>query len=191
VTNTARVEFGSSVVIIGIGGVGINCVQGATLSGAATIIAVDILDSKLEAAKRFGATHTINARDEEAVPAVLDLTEGRGADYAFAATGSSQVISQITDMVRKGGAAVVVGMPPNEDVEFTVNAHTLTWDRTLKGSFMGSTRLVTDIPRLAELYQRGRLKLDELITGRYPLESINEAIESVEQGQALRNVIVF
>jgi Zn-dependent alcohol dehydrogenase len=191
VTNTADVAFGSSVVVVGIGGVGINCVQGAALSGAATIIAVDILDSKLDAARRFGATHTINAREQEPGPAVLELTGGRGADYAFAATGSSKVISQILDMVRKGGVAVVVGMPPNEDVEFTINAHTLTWDRTLKGSFMGSTCLAVDVPRLAELYLRGRLKLDELITGRYPLERINEAIESVERGEALRNVIVF
>lgn len=191
VTNTARVECGSSVVVLGVGGVGLNCVQGAALSGAAKIIAVDLLDSKLEAARGFGATHTINAGDEDPVAAVLELTGGRGADYAFAAIGVSKVISQSTEMIRKGGVAVVVGMPPNEDVACTINAHTLTWGRTLKGSFMGSTRLAVDVPRLAELYLQGRLKLDELITGRYPLESINEAIESVERGEALRNVIVF
>jgi Zn-dependent alcohol dehydrogenase len=191
VTNTAQVECGSSVVVVGIGGVGLNCVQGAALSGAAKIIAVDVLDSKLDAARLFGATHTINATRQEPVPAVLELTGGRGADYAFAAVGVSEVISQVTEMIRKGGTAVVVGMPPNEDVEFSVNAHTLTWSRTLKGSFMGATRLSVDVPRLVELYQQGRLKLEELITERYPLERINEAIEFMERGQALRNVIVF
>jgi Zn-dependent alcohol dehydrogenase len=191
VTNTAQVECGSNVVVVGIGGVGLNCVQGAALSGAAKIIAVDLLDSKLDAAMRFGATHTINAGSQEPVAAVLDLTEGRGAEYAFAAVGSSTVISQVTEMIRKGGTAVVVGMPPNEDVEFTVNAHSLTWGRTVMGTFMGSTRLSVDVPRLVALYEQGRLKLDELITGRYPLERINEAIESMEEGQAVRNVIVF
>jgi NDMA-dependent alcohol dehydrogenase len=191
VVNTAQVECGSTVVVVGIGGVGLNCVQGAALCGAARIIAVDVLDSKLDAARRFGATHTINAGVQEPVSAVLELTGGRGADYAFAAVGISTVISQVTEMIRKGGTAVVVGMPPNEDVEFTVNAHTLTWGRTVKGSFMGSTRLSVDVPQLVELYQQGRLKLDELITRRYRLDRINEAIESVERGEALRNVIVF
>jgi Zn-dependent alcohol dehydrogenase len=191
VVNTARVECGSTVVVVGIGGVGLNCVQGAALSGAARIIAVDVLESKLDAARRFGATHTINARLQEPLSTVLDLTAGRGADYGFAAVGRSQVISQVTEMIRKGGTAVVVGMPPNEDVEFAVNAHTLTEGRTVKGSFMGSARPSVDLPRLVGLYQQGRLKLDELITERYPLERINEAIESMERGQALRNVIVF
>jgi Zn-dependent alcohol dehydrogenase len=191
VTNTAQVECGASVVVVGIGGVGINCVQGAALCGAAKIISVDVLDSKLDAAMRFGATHTINAGSEDPVSAVLDLTDGRGADYAFAAAGSSKVISQVTEMTRKGGTAVVVGMPPNEDVEFTMNAHRLTWGRTVVGSFMGSTRLSVDVPRLIELYQQGRLKLDELITGRYRLEEINAAVASMESGEALRNVITF
>jgi Zn-dependent alcohol dehydrogenase len=191
VVNTAQVQCGSTVVVVGIGGVGLNCVQGAALCGATRIMAVDVLDDKLDAARFFGATHTINAGSQDPVPAVLELTGGRGADYAFAAVGISQVISQVTEMIRKGGTAVVVGMPPNEDVEFTVNAHTLTSGRTLMGSFMGSTHLSVDMPRLVELYQQGRLKLDELITERYPLERINEAIESMERGQALRNVIVF
>jgi len=194
VVNTVQVETGSSVVVIGVGGVGLNCVQGAVLSGAAKIIAVDLLDNKLEAARLFGATHTINARHGDemaAVATVLALTEGRGADYAFVAVGSSAVITQASRMIRKGGTTVVVGMPPNEDVEFTLNAHNLTYGRTVVGSPMGSTRLSVDVPRLVELYQQGRLKLDELITARYPLEQINEAIEAMERGEALRNVIVF
>jgi len=191
VINTVQVETGSSVVVIGAGGVGLNCIQGAVLSGAAKIIAVDLLDHKLEAAQLFGATHTINASNQNMVEVVLALTAGRGADYAFAAVGSSTVITQASRMIRKGGTAVVVGMPPNDDVEFTLNAHDLTYGRTVTGSPVGSTRLSVDVPRLVELYQQGRLKLDELITNHYPLEQINEAIESMERGEAIRNVIVF
>jgi len=191
VVNTVQVETGSSVVVIGTGGVGLNSVQGAVLSGAARILAVDMLDNKLEAARRFGATHTINAKNEDAVAAVLATTEGRGAEYAFVTVGSSRAISQASRMIRQGGTVVVVGMPSNQDAEFALNAHDLTYGRTVTGSPMGSTRLSVDVPRLVELYRQGRLKLDELITDRYPLDRINEAIESTERGEALRNVIVF
>lgn len=191
VANTARVEPGSNVAIIGAGGVGLNSVQGAVLCGAARIIAVDLLDNKLEAATLFGATHTVNAGRQGPVEAVLALTQGRGVDYAFATVGSSMVIAQAAQMIRKGGTAVIVGMPPNEDVDFVLNAHHLTWGRTVKGSFMGDTRLSVDVPRLAGLYLQGRLKLDELISGRYPLTRINDAIEAIERGEALRNVILF
>lgn len=191
VTNTAKVPAGSSVVVIGVGGVGLNTVQGAVLAGASTIIAVDLLDNKLEAAKRFGATHTINGRSQDTKTAVFELTDGRGADYAFAAVGGSAVIAMACRLVRRGGTTVIVGMPPNEDAQFTTSAHELTNDRTIMGSFMGSTRLSIDVPRLVKLYQQGRLKLDELITARYPLDQINQAIESMERGEALRNVIVF
>src|SRR5262249_11070894 len=114
VMNTVRVEVGSSVVVIGAGGVGLNAVQGAALAGAAKIIALDVLDNKLEAARRFGATHTINVRKQDALAAVLGLTEGRGAEYAFVVVGSSQAITQGSQMTRKGGVTVVVGMPANQ-----------------------------------------------------------------------------
>lgn len=191
VVNTAQVVAGSSVVVIGTGGVGLNSIQGAVLSGARRIIAVDLSDHKLEAARRFGATHTINASRQDAVAAVQTLTDGRGADYAFATVGSSAAITQAIKMIRRGGVAVIVGMPSDDDAEFTLNAHDLTYGRTVVGSLMGSTRLSVDVPRLIELYRQGRLKLDELITERYPLENINAAIESMERGEALRNVIVF
>jgi len=191
VVNTAHVPAGSSVVVVGLGGVGMNVVQGAALAGAVKIVAVDLLDSKLEAARQFGATHTINGRDRDICEAVLALTGGRGADYAFAVVGSSRVIAETCRLVRKGGTTVIVGMPPNDDANFVTSAHELSYDRTIMGSFMGSTRPLIDVPRLVELYQQGRLKLDELITHRYPLERINEAIEETERGEALRNVVVF
>lgn len=191
VTNTAGVETGSRVAVVGCGGVGLNAIQGAVLSGASQIIAIDILDNKLAAAKSFGATHTLNARNGDVVQAVQALTEGRGVDYAFATVGSPRAIEQIIDMTHKGGTAVIVGMPANNEVMFSVNAHNITTGRTITGSPMGSTRLFVDVPRLVQLYQEGRLKLDELITKRYPLAQINEAITSMERGEALRNVIVF
>ena len=191
VTNTVQVETGSTVVVIGTGGVGLNAVQGAALSGASLIAAVDLLPNKLEAARSFGATHTINAREENVVERVLALTGGRGADYAFATVGSPRAIEQAVQMVRKGGSAVIVGMPGNDEVMISINAHHITQGRTIRGSNMGSTRLLVDIPRLVQLYKEGRLKLDELISGRYPLAEINAAIESMERGEALRNVIVM
>jgi Zn-dependent alcohol dehydrogenase len=133
----------------------------------------------------------VNARQQDAVRAVLALTDGRGADYAFATVGSPAAITQASNMTRKGGTAVVVGMPSNAEAAITLNAHTLTYGRAVVGSLMGSTRLAVDVPRLVDLYRQGRLKLDELITGRYPLDGINDAIESMERGEALRNVVVL
>jgi Zn-dependent alcohol dehydrogenase len=191
VVNTAKVESGSSVVVIGTGGVGLNSVQGARLAGARTIIAIDLSSGKLATAMEFGATHTINPDEEDALSTINTLTQGRGADYVFVTVGSTRAIEQSVDFARKGGTICIVGMPPSgalaafEGVDIANNA------KKLIGSKMGSTRLQVDMPRLVELYQQGRLKLDELISNRYPLEQINEAVASVRQGEALRNVIVF
>lgn len=193
VTNTAQVEPNSSVVVIGAGGVGLNAVQGAKLAGAHPIIALDLLDNKLTAAKAFGATHTINVRQEDDVlQAVQKLTAGRGADYVFVAVGSAKAVSQGYTLIRPEGTVVVVGIPEiSATVTFPVAQFVLGGPRNIKGSVMGSTRLSVDVPKLVELYKHDRLKLDELITTRYPLEQINEAIAAVERGEALRNVIVF
>lgn len=191
VTHTARIEAGSQVVVIGAGGVGLNAIQGAAIAGASRIIAIDVRTEKLEAARRFGATHTVDARREDAVAAVRALTAGRGADYSFGTVGTPAAIAQTVDMVRKGGTAVIVGMPSNAEATFGVNAHHMTEGRQIMGSKVGSTRLSVDIPPLLDLYATGRLKLDELISGRYPLEQINEAIAALESGVALRNVVVF
>jgi len=191
VVNRAQVKPLSSVVIVGTGGVGLNSVQGATFSGAYPIIAVDMLDSKLEAARAFGATHTVRADDADAIKAVQQLTSGRGADYVFVTVGSTAAIQQGFSMSGPRGTTVIVGIPPmTESLSFSPLAF-IGSERVLTGSRMGTTRLSVDVPRLVALYQAGRLKLDELITGRYPLEQINEAMESVEKGEALRNVIIF
>ncbi|MCP4363465.1 MAG: zinc-binding dehydrogenase, partial [Chloroflexi bacterium] len=187
----ARVPSGSSVVVIGVGGVGLNSIQGAALSGAYPIIAIDLVDSKLEAAKTFGATHTVNTSDNKASKIVYPLTEGRGADYVFVTVGSAAVIEEGRKLLRKGGTVVVVGMPPL-GAKMEIEAVTLAdKGQHIMGSKMGATRLQVDVPKLVALYENGRLKLDELITARYPLTEINEAIAAVKRGEALRNVIVF
>ncbi|MDX1425587.1 MAG: Zn-dependent alcohol dehydrogenase [Kiloniellales bacterium] len=191
VVNTAKVPPGSSVAVIGTGGVGLNSVQGAALCGAQPIVALDLADAKLEAARAFGATDCVNPASEDPVEAVKALTGGRGADYVFVTVGSVTAIEQGFALLRNAGTLVIVGMPAAgamaqfEPLEFADRG------QRILGSKMGSTRLRVDVPRLVAHYQKGRLKLDELITERYPLERINEAIASVNRGEALRNVIVF
>jgi NDMA-dependent alcohol dehydrogenase len=191
VVNTARVEAGSTVVVMGLGGVGINAIQAAALVGARQVIAVDLLDNKLALAKQFGATHTINAQQENAVEAVRELTRGRGADYVFVTVGSPRAVTSSLSMVRKRGTVVLIGLIGDDGtVPLTVSKLVLNEFRIL-GSFMGSSRISEDIPNIVDLYQQGRLKLDELVTATYPIEQINEAIESMERGEAIRNLIVF
>ncbi len=191
VVNTAKVPAGASVVVIGTGGVGLNSVQGAALSGAEQIIALDIADDKLTAARTFGATHALNSRTEDPRQAVFDLTGGRGADYVFVTVGSAAAMEQGLGLMRDAGTLTVVGMPAS-GVKMAVEAVNFAYaGQRILGSRMGSTRLRVDIPKLVTLYQQGRLKLDELITGRYALGEINDAIAGVTNAQALRNVIVF
>ncbi|MDH3691921.1 MAG: Zn-dependent alcohol dehydrogenase [Gammaproteobacteria bacterium] len=191
VTNAAKVTAGNNVAVIGCGGVGLNSVQGAAMSGAFPIAAIDLIDEKLRNATIFGATHTINAREVDAKQASLELTDGRGFDFVFMTAGSPRAIEQGIDILSRSGTLVLVGMPPpgdNPDIDPTEIANN---GQRIMGTKMGSTRLRVDIPRLIYLYQQGRLKLDELITNRYPLEQINEAITEVKADKALRNVIVF
>lgn len=191
VVNTARVEAGSTVVVMGLGGVGINAIQAAALVGARRVIAVDLLDNKLAFARQFGATHTINARSENAVEAVRELTNGRGADYVFVTVGSPRAVTDSLNMVRKRGTIVLIGLIGDDGtIPLPVSKVVLNEFRVL-GSFMGSSRISEDIPQIVDLYQQNRLKLDELVTGTYPIEQINEAIESMERGDAIRNLIVF
>lgn len=191
VWNTAQVPAGANVVIIGCGGVGLNAVQGAALCGAKTVIGMDLAPDKLTAALDFGATHTINAADSDAAAKVRDLTDGLGADFVFVTVGAKVAMEQSLSFLSKGGSAVIVGMPENGVMaEYDPGGLADSCQKIL-GSKMGSARVRIDIPRLVGLYQQGRLKLDELITGRYPLEQINEAAASVRRGEALRNVIVF
>jgi Zn-dependent alcohol dehydrogenase len=191
VLNTAELTPGSSAVVIGAGGVGLNAIQGARLAGASPIVAVDVVPSKLPVARRFGATHAVDGRHDDVRARVRDLTAGRGADYVFVTVGSPPAVSQALTLVRRGGTVVLVGMPAAGATAPIAIGDFAGGGLRLLGSNMGSTRLGVDVPRLVAAYREGRLLLDELITERYPLERINEAIVAMEGGEALRNVVVF
>lgn len=191
VTNTTRVQPGQSVAVIGCGGVGLNSIQGARIGGADPIIAIDLVDHKLAVSKKFGATATINPRHQDIQQHVGELTGGRGLEFVYMTAGSSKAIEQGLDILARDGTLVLVGMPPDgdhPDIDATVIAND---GKKILGSKMGFTDLPNDIPKLVELYQKGELLLDELITHRYPLEDINLAIDEVRADSALRNVIVF
>lgn len=190
VVHTARVTPGSTVVVIGAGGVGLNIIQGAQIAGASQIIAIDRLEKKLVEARAFGATHTVFAEDH-VLSRVKSLTAGRGADYVFVAVGNAQAVEDSLVLVRPRGTFIIVGQPPIEDrAAFPVREIAIT-EKTIIGSLMGSTRLHQDMPWLIRLHQQGRLKLGELISQRYPLSQINTAIAEMETGNSLRNVIVW
>ena len=192
VFNRAHVQPLSSVVVVGTGGVGLNAIQAAALAGARPIIAVDILDSKLEMAKKFGATHGVNsAKVDEPVKAVQQLTSGRGADYVFVTVGSAAAVRQGFFMSAPRAMTVIIGLVPIKESVCFSTFDLIGGERVLTGCGGGSPRLSIDIPRLVELYRSGSLKLDDLITGHYPLAEVNAAIESTAKGEALRNVIMF
>jgi NDMA-dependent alcohol dehydrogenase len=190
VVNRAKVPPMSSCVIIGAGGVGLNAVQGAAISGAYPVIAVDIADNKLKAARTFGATHTVNSSKEDPIKKVQELTGG-GADFVFITVGSVNAIVQAFAMSGPRGMTVIVGLPKFTDTLTLPPFQFIKDERVLTGGYMGSTQLHTDVPKLVALYKAGILKLDELITNRFPLEDINKAIDQVVKGQALRNIIMF
>ena len=191
VVNTAQVEPGSTVVVLGCGGVGLNVVQGAAIAKAASIVAVDMHAGKLELAARLGATHTHDLADGPIDDLVRSLTNDEMADYVFVATGAPSALATAGDIVGTMGAVVIVGMPPSGVMANYDPGTMAAWNQKILGSKMGETIISKDIPALTEAWQDGRLKLAELITGRYPLDRINEAIEGVTKGEALRNVIVF
>ena len=191
VTRTADVPPGASVTVVGVGGVGLNAIQGAVNRRATQIIAVDVNDEKLQWAIRLGATTTVNARDVAPAEAVARLTAGRGTDFVFAAVGSAPVIESSLHMVRRGGTLVIVGMPPT-GAEISIDAGDLAAKgQRIIGSKMGSTNLQKDVAALGAAYLEGRLELDSLISATYSLEQINDAIDSARAGQAIRNVVVI
>ena len=189
VTHTAGVERGSTVVVIGCGGVGLNIVQGAKLAGAARIVAVDLRTDKIELARAFGATDVIDASEGDAVRALRELLPD-GADYAFDAIGRTSTTEQAIEMLAIGGAAVIVGLPPagaRASFEPLVLAEA---DQRILGSNYGSVRPAIDIPKLVDQYMAGELLLDELISGRRPLAEAAEALAELQSGAALRTLLI-
>jgi len=191
VVKRAAVRPFQSIVVMGAGGVGINAIQGAAYVGAYPVIAVDVLEPRLKMALDFGATHAVNARDEKAAEEIRRLTSGRGAEFVFVTVGSVAAIKQGISFTCSRGTTVMIGLPSFKDQLSFVPLEMIPTEKNLIGGFMGATNLKIDIPHLVALYQSGRLKLDELITARFPLERINEAMALTEKGEGLRNVIVF
>src|SRR4030043_1617178 len=186
VVNRAKVRPFQSVVVMGPGGVGINAVQGAAYVGAYPIIAVDVLDSKMKMAMDFGATHMVNAKNEKAAEEIRELAGGSGAEFVFVTVGSVAAIKQGMSFTGQRGTTVLIGLPNFRDQLSFSPLEMIPEEKNLIGGFMGATNLKLDIPNLVNMYQTGRLKLDELITGRFPLERINEAMALTEKGEGLR-----
>ena len=189
VIHTAAVEPGATVAVIGCGGVGLSCVNGAAIAGASRVIAVDMVASKLQLAGNFGATDMVNASDGDAVQQVRDLTGG-GVHYSFEAIGLKATAEQAFRMLRPGGTATVIGMiPPGEMVR--LHGPDFLAEKKIQGSMMGSNRFRVDMPRFVEFYLQGRLHLDEMITKRIGLGDVTDALLALNTGEVARSVIVF
>ena len=189
ITNTAQVEVGASVAILGCGGIGLSAILGAVAAGATQIIAVDVSEDKLALAREFGATNVVNASSSEPVAAVQELSGG-GVEYAFEAIGLAATCEQAYKMLRAGGEAVVIGMVA-EGETVSIEAAELLYEKSLRGSNMGSNRFRVDMPVLVERYMAGLLPLDEMISKRVALDDINEAFDDMKSGAVARSVIVF
>jgi S-(hydroxymethyl)glutathione dehydrogenase/alcohol dehydrogenase len=189
VFHTAKVEPGTSVAVIGCGGVGLACVNGAALAGAGRVIAVDTLPAKLELARKLGATDTVNAGDGDAAKQVTALTGG-GVHYSFECLGAKVTAEQAFRMLAPGGTATIIGMIP-VGTKIELHGPDFLRERKIQGSLMGSNRFRVDMPRLVEFYLQGKLHLDHLISGQLQLKQINEGFAALRAGTAVRNVIVF
>jgi S-(hydroxymethyl)glutathione dehydrogenase/alcohol dehydrogenase len=189
VIHTAKVEPGSTVAVIGCGGVGLSAINGAAIAGASRIIAVDMVPSKLELARKFGATDVVNAKEVDAVGTVVELTGG-GVHYSFEAIGLKVTAEQSFKMLRRGGTATIIGMiPVGTNIE--LHGPEFLMERKIQGSNMGSNRFRVDMPRFVEFYLQGRLHLDDLISRRIRLEDVNDGMEALKTGEVARSVIMF
>jgi len=190
VHHTARVEPGDTVAVIGCGGVGLNCVQGARLAGASRIVAVDTRASKLELARRFGATDVVDASAGDPVKEVRRLLPGGGVEHAFEAIGTKDTAEQAFKMLRRGGTATLIGiMAPGTTIE--LDGFSFLAERKVQGSNMGSNRFRQDMTRYVDLYLQGRLHLDELISDRLGLDEVNDGFARLGEGAVARAVVVF
>ncbi|GAA3862284.1 Zn-dependent alcohol dehydrogenase [Leifsonia kafniensis] len=188
VINTANVQAGDSVVVIGAGGVGLNAINGARVAGATTIIAIDIADDKLEKARAFGATHVVNSKTTDAAAAVLEIT-GRGADAVFDFVGTTQVAEEALTMVAVGGGLYLIGVISPVDHMSVHLVGIIGSQRRIQGVYMGSTTAKRDIPMYAKLYLEGRFELDSLLSKEIALDEVNEGYEALKDSSITRVVI--
>ncbi len=189
VIHTAKVEPGSTVAVIGCGGVGLSCINGAAIAGAGRIIAIDMVASKLELARKFGATDVVNAKEKDPIGTVMEMTQG-GVHYSFEAIGLKTTTEQAFKMLRRGGTATIIGMIP---VGTMIELHGAEFlmERKIQGSNMGSNRFRVDMPRFVDFYLSGKLHLDDMISRRIKLEDVNDGLNALQKGEVARSVIMF
>ncbi len=187
---TSGLEAGQTVAVFGCGGVGLSIVQGARIGGARQIIGVDVFESKLEMARRVGATHVVNSAKDDPVKAVRALTGGAGVDHAFEAVGNATLVRQAIESLAIRGTATIVGvLPPDAKIEFPWMA--IRPECRVQTSRMGSNRFRIDIPLYLEFYRQGRLLLDEMVSRRGRLDDINDAFRAMKAGEVARSVLMF
>ena len=192
VINTAKVEPGSNVVVFGLGGIGLNVIQGARMVGADKIVGVDLNPVKKELAEKFGMTHFVNPTEVEGdlVPYLVDLTDG-GADYSFECIGNVNVMRQALECAHKGwGESVIIGVAGSGE-EISTRPFQLVTGRSWRGSAFGGARGRTDVPKIVDWYMEGKIDIDPLITHTMPLEDINEAFDLMHRGESIRSVVTF
>ncbi|MBL4721238.1 MAG: S-(hydroxymethyl)glutathione dehydrogenase/class III alcohol dehydrogenase [Alphaproteobacteria bacterium] len=192
VMNTAKVEPGSNVVIFGLGGIGLNVVQGARMVGANMIIGVDLNNSRKELAEKFGMTHFVNPSEigGDVVEHIVELTKG-GADYTFEAIGNVNTMRQALECAHKGwGMSVIIGVAP-AGAEIATRPFQLVTGRVWKGTAFGGARGRTDVPKIVDWYMDGKINIDDLITHTMPLEKINEGFDLMHEGKSIRSVVMF
>jgi alcohol dehydrogenase len=190
VVNTAQVRAGSSVAVIGLGGVGLASVLGAVAAGARQVVAIDLADDKLATALALGATHTFNAGAADAIDAIRDATRG-GVETAIEMAGSTRAFDLAYRITRRGGTTVTAGLPPPNAAWPMPAVNLVAEERTIKGSYIGTCVPIRDIPRFVELYRVGRLPVDRLLSGTLPLSDINAGFDQLHQGKAIRQVVLL
>jgi alcohol dehydrogenase len=188
VINTARVQAGSSVAVIGLGGVGLAALLGAVAAGARSVMAVDLSDDKLGLARQLGATETFNAGISDAAEAIRAATNG-GVEYAFEMAGSVRAMDLAYKITRRGGATVTAGLPPPTHTFNIPQVNLVAEERTVKGSYVGTCVPTRDIPRYIELYRRGRLPVDRLMSSHIKLDDINLGFDLLHEGKAVRQIV--
>ena len=192
VINTARVEQGSRAIVFGLGGIGLNVIQGLRLAGCDQIVGVDLNPSKVEMAKKFGMTDFVNPKEvkDEMVPFLVNLTKG-GADYTFDATGNVDVMRTALESAHKGwGESIIIGVAP-AGAEISTRPFQLVTGRSWRGTAFGGARGRTDVPKIVDWYMDGKIEIDPMITHKMPLDKINDAFDLMHKGESIRSVIEF
>ena len=188
VINTAKVPAGTTVAVVGLGGVGLSSILGAVASGASRVVAVDLSDEKLGLARQLGATDTFNAGSANAVEEIREALKG-GVEYAFEMAGSVRALELAYKITRRGGTTVTAGLPPPSHTFALPPVNLVAEERTLKGSYIGTCVPVRDLPRYVDLYRRGKLPVDRLMSKHLRLEDINEGFDLLAQGKVVRQVV--